>query len=353
MKLWRWDTILSFIIHIVFLLFCVVLSSWNNCFSSHLFLFLCFPQWETIWRWFWFNRKKKVEVFQGWQDWQWNPVWPQQRCGVPVRTRLRSPTPAIPFFHSTCICCVFLSQCNITRGDVPEHFWWQALPLIVAGSAGSYFFIYLFMHFYLFVFLCGCQAAKAAGGKMNSRAQAGDNTVCWINFTFGSPRASSITVDRHYMLTAGLTCSPSMRPAPTQSRQEDLFSGLLTKQLCLLSVAMSQAAFRLNCFPRRRTWVNFYVRLRVNVCVGGPLGAHPHHLCFGFHAVFLHAHCTRLGMRKTIWLHISTLWWSWCLQSQNSALNDINTIAFPEVVTLKLQSSVFRVMCSITHSLNK
>lgn len=108
-------------------------------------------------------KKKKVEVFQGWQNSQWNPVWPQQRCEV--RTRLRSPTPAIPFFHSTCICCVFLSQCNITRGDVPEHFWWQALPLIVAGSAGSYFIIYLFMHFYLFVFLCGCQAAKAAGGK--------------------------------------------------------------------------------------------------------------------------------------------------------------------------------------------
>lgn len=105
--------------------------------------------------------------------------------------------------------------------------------------------------------------------KMNSRAQAGDNRVCLINFTFLSPGPY-----KHSCLSLYFSAERNVFPLHT-TRTNAVKTGrrillLLIKQLYLFSVVMSEAPFAgLNSIPRRRDKINLYGRPWVNVCGRG------------------------------------------------------------------------------------
>lgn len=104
---------------------------------------------------------------------------------------------------------------------------------------------------------------------MNSRAQAGDNRVCLINFTFLSPGPYKRSCLSLYFSTER-NVFPLHTTCTNAVKTGKLILLLLIKQLYLFSVVMSEAPFAgLNSIPRRREKINMYGRPWVNVCGRG------------------------------------------------------------------------------------
>lgn len=165
--------------------------------------------------------QQKVERLRVGRFSELNSEWPPAAVrGSCLYQHLRPYSCNFPFSVRMYLLCLFLAVQHHQRrhartfsmASVAFDSRWQCWLLL----------IYLFMYLYLFVFCCGCQAARAVGEKWTAELRQAIIEFAW-SILHSTPRGPTITVDRHCMLAARQMCSPSIRPALTQWRQEDLF----------------------------------------------------------------------------------------------------------------------------------
>lgn len=166
---------------------------------------------------------------------------------------------------------------------------------------------------FIYVFICLYFAVGARlhelSRKMNSRAPAGDNAVCLINFTLQLPRGPTITADPHYILAPREICFSSIRLALTQWRQEDLFDSYWWNCCVYLALQCLRIRSRAELYSTQATADSpVCTALGKCLCWGASRGPLPpsvrsvsHHVSpCTLHTVM----CARL-----LWLLISMLWW--------------------------------------------
>lgn len=185
-----------------------------------------------------------------------------QGCSFVLSKRPHSTIPAISFFFFLLnLCSLYLF---ITRGGTSEYTRWQALPLIVAGSAGCCCFLFYFHCISLW--MPGCKSWRE---KWIAELRQAIIEFAW-SILHSSPRGLTNTVVCHYILVLRETYFPLHTTRTNAVKTGRLILLLLIKQLYLFSVVMSEAPFAgLNSIPRRRDKINLYGRPWVNVCGRG------------------------------------------------------------------------------------
>lgn len=192
----------------------------------------------------------------GWQVSELNSEWPPAAVqGSCLYQHLRPYSCNFPFSLHMYLLCLFLAVQHHQR----RHARTFSMASVAFDSRWQCWllFIYLCIFIYLY-FVPGCKSCR---GKMNSRAQAGDNTVCLINFTFHSPGP-------YHHCWSSLYVSSETNVFPVHTAGADavktarLVSLLLIILLCLFSVAVFQTPFA--------GWTAFHAGVARLTCMCGP-----------------------------------------------------------------------------------